>query len=186
MNINFNTLEGRYFAKDTRQHFIKWVEQYPKREKELWQIARTDSSPKNWRAAWVLDYLIEKDPKNLLPYLPLFSKLIIHCKDESRARCFARITHNFIFFIYQKKNISIKSTLKLVHLNCIKDACFLWLIENKKVATEVHAMRTLAILSADFPEISENLLAILEQHYVVKSAGYKASARIVKAQLSLS
>lgn len=136
----------------------------------------------HYKAAWILEILLEKDLKILYPYMKYFTAHISKLQHESAIRPIAKIC-NWLAISYEKK--LKKDLLNILTVKCIEqivETNFDWLIGDFKVATKVYSMNSLfyfgRLKSPEFLWIHNELKNIILQQINTSSPAYKARGRI--------
>lgn len=118
---------------------------------EFWDIALSDRSPHNWRAAWVIKGIWERSPALVEPLLPRMRKALPHLKKNGVKREFLRMLSEYAVPDDEDE------------LGCLLNSCFEWLSEPAgPVAVKIHSMVILLEISKKFPEIIPELKTTIE------------------------
>ena len=131
------------------------------------------------RAAWVLEFVCEKNSYAIIPYLDDFTANLKKLHLDSSIRPMAKIC----FFMAQKHSNNKPDTLKSKHKELIIEACFDWMIGNQKIAAKAYAMDALYLLGKEFSWVHPQLVEILKQDFHSQSAGYKVRAKRILKKL---
>lgn len=142
----------------------------------LQQVFIEDKRRKSFNASWVLDHLLRKKLDLIFPHLEIFTSEVSHLQWESCIRPMAHSTAMLVDYHYKTKSSSNPYLFNLKQLETITTYCFDWIINERKVATQVFAMSTLAQLTQDFDWIADALLPILELRMSQASPGFKNRA----------
>lgn len=133
------------------------------------------------RAAWVFEFVCAEYIYAIIPHLDQFTKNIGKVHFDSAVRPVAKVCGFIARAYYSKEEITLKKTLKPIHIELIIEACFDWMISDQKIAPKVYAMETLYLFGKDYDWIHPELMQILEQDFQIQSPGFKARAkRIIK------
>lgn len=132
------------------------------------------------KSAWVLELIYPKNNLLVDEYIDFFIANLNKIKDESALRPTAKIC-SFIAKDYRDKQIELSKDQKegLITQN------FDWLIQEHKIATQVHAMETLYLLGNKSKWVHIELKSILEKDILVKSAGYQSRAKKILHKLNM-
>lgn len=169
-------------TRDKRLAYANMVLNDPQAFKPLMEIVFMVNDQISTKAAWVFEFVCDKNLELLIPYLDYFTQNISKVHLDSAVRPVAKVCKFIVEKNYAKGDHLIKSHLNKAHKEAITETCFSWLIDDEKVAPKVYAMVCLALLGNEFDWIHPELLMILEKDYHHQSAGFKAKARhIMKA-----
>ena len=127
------------------------------------------------RACWVVEFVCKRKPERLHPFLEVFTGGLHALSSESSIRPMAKICELLTEAYYNKDRSA--PPLSLLQKERIVSVCFDWLIGPYKVAPKAYCMRSLYLLSADFPWVRDALREELQLRYTSGSAGYQARAR---------
>lgn len=134
------------------------------------------------KAAWILEFVCERQLQSLQPYLTYFTENISKVYKDSAVRPIAKICKFLVEDSCRNSTPKNIAQLNDNHKKAITEACFNWLITQQKVAAKVYAMESLLLLGLDFRWVHDELLLIIEKDYHHESAAFKAKARhIMKA-----
>ncbi|MFT4612627.1 MAG: hypothetical protein ACJA1H_001779 [Glaciecola sp.] len=136
------------------------------------------------RAAWVFEFMCGEHLEAGIPYLDQFTENMHRVHLDSAVRPVAKVCEYLIIAYYSKGQNEIKSTLLPKHKEKITEACFDWMINDKKVAPKAYAMSTLFLLGSDYDWIYPELVMILERDYHTQSAAFKARARQILKKIN--
>ncbi|WP_027138768.1 hypothetical protein [Gaetbulibacter saemankumensis] len=135
------------------------------------------------RAAWVLEFACKKDLSIILPFLDEFTNNIKTVHLDSSVRPVSKIVNLIAQAYSTKKTNAFETALTRLHREQIIEACFDWLIQDKKVAAKVYAMETLYLLGQDEAWIYRELRLIIEQNFSKQSAAFKSKAKHILNKL---
>lgn len=137
------------------------------------------------KASWVLELVCMEQIKLMALHLNYFTERLKKLDHESILRPLSKIC----FFITNtycssnsnqiNKNLTMQNKTQMIEVN------FDWLIENRKVATQVFAMDTLYFLGLEFDWVHQELKLILEQNLSKGSPGYQVRAKRTLKKLAL-
>jgi hypothetical protein len=135
---------------------------------DLLEIALKTDDKTHYKACWILELVLEKQPHLLTDYLDVFCKTLPIFTNASALRSISKIC------LFLSQHISLTPLQE----KQITENCFDWLIqEQRKVATKVYAIKTLFELGKKQDWIYPELKPILTNHYAKHSAAYKVVAR---------
>ncbi|WP_196895945.1 adenylosuccinate lyase [Aureivirga marina] len=134
------------------------------------------------KAAWSLEWISKERLDFVYENIDLFLEKIQEPKEDSIVRPLAKVCELLAFDYYKKKG---KTELKEEQIEKIVEACFDWLISDRKVAVEAYSMQTLFIFRKKADWIEEELVNILEKNMPTGSAGYKARGRRILEQIEI-
>lgn len=136
----------------------------------------------HYKAAWILEILLEKDISILYPYMDFFTAHIGKLQHESAIRPIAKICNWLAIFYVKKKDKDLVNCLTIKNREQIVETNFDWLIGNFKVATKAYCMNSLLyfgrLKSPEFLWIHNELKNTILQHINTSSPAYKARGRI--------
>ncbi|MDT0551703.1 adenylosuccinate lyase [Urechidicola vernalis] len=144
----------------------------------LLQITLDPSSPLSFHAAWVLEYVLDKDLNQLLPYLDFFTANLKHATHESTIRPLAKVCQFLAKSYSGKKNTLTKEVLTNQQIDTIIETGFDWMIAQHKVAVKAYTMTTLFLFGKKRDWVHPELKLILEDSIMYQSPAYKARGRI--------
>jgi hypothetical protein len=107
----------------------------------------------------------------------VFFYYISEVQKESSLRPFSHLCEQITIYYYKNYSPLLKDLFTQEHKTVMTEACFDWMIGNKKVATQVRAMTSLYFLGTEFDWIHLELKQIIEQNIHDGSAGYKVRGR---------
>ncbi|WP_347372779.1 adenylosuccinate lyase [Aequorivita sp. Q41] len=160
-----------------------WVLSNPKCLPALLEFCFKNDGDINFKAAWVLEFVCIDKIQLLLPHLDYFFENLPRVTHESALRSLAKICELLTIRCYKNKDTLVINSLNESHKNIMTECSFDWLITNKKVACQAHAMLSLYYLGNEIKWIHPELKVILQQHIHHQSAGYKARAKNILKHL---
>jgi len=95
------------------------------------------------KAAWVLEFVCNKNLESIIPYLDKFTKNIYKVHLDSAVRPVAKISEYLVKAYCSKQDNKIKTALQPKHKERIIEASFDWMITDQKVAVKAYSMNTL-------------------------------------------
>lgn len=141
---------------------VRYIADYPEHTDVIMTKALDDSEPENWRAAWMIDKINEKNPAVVLPYLPAMTDFLLTTKNNSKRRHLLKLIslHDI-----PKKRMGI---LLNYCLDVFTDAAI-------PVAVRVHAMQILYNIAQKEPDFASELIDLIEHEIEYHgSAGIKS------------
>ena len=169
--------------REKRLEYAELILTHPNLFQHVLEITFMVDDPNSPKAAWVLEFVCDKNLSLILPHLNYFTTHLSQVHLDSAVRPVAKICQFIIEAHYSKPHSETLVYLSNEHKETITEACFNWLINDEKVAPKVYAMNCLYFLGKDFIWIHEELLMILEKEYYNQSAGFKAKARHIMTAL---
>jgi len=161
----------------------KYVLNNPSEFERLIALTFTPTYEYHHKAAWVLEFVLEKQINWLVPHLSHFTEKIHLLKNESAIRPVAKICKWVSNEYVVKKNAVYIEAITKTHLERLVACVFDWLIDDRKVATQAYSMDTLYNLgrlkTAETDWIHPALQAVIQKNMLVKSKAYKARGKIV-------
>lgn len=136
----------------------------------------------HFKAAWILEILLEKDLRIILPYIEYFATNIRKLRNQSAIRPIAKISMRLAVSYVNKKEIIYRNYMSKPIVEKMVETGFDWMIDDHKVATKAYTMSTLyyfgLIKEPEFEWIHRELKNIILQNMNVQSAVYQARGRI--------
>ena len=163
--------------RENRDKAARFILKQPIYFEDLLELSLNISYKFHYKAAWVLELVLEKNLHNIFPYLNLFCASIGAVKNDSAARPLAKISLWVVEVYVKQTDIILLQYTSNTQINQLITTNFDWLIGNFKVATKVHAMDTLFLLSQLNNEqthwIREQLQGVLLEQISYGSAGFQ-------------
>lgn len=147
----------------------------PERFEPLLEIGLERNDYIGSRACWVLEFVCKGRLERIYPFLGRFTAGLPGLNEESSIRPMAKICELLTEAYYEGGETV--PPLSPEHKERMVSVCFDWLIGPYKVAPKAYCMRTLYLLSADFPWVRDALRDELQLRYPSGSAAYQARAR---------
>ncbi|MFZ5940121.1 MAG: hypothetical protein ACOYXB_06065 [Bacteroidota bacterium] len=139
---------------------------------ELVSLMIFEDDPVSWRAAWVADYCDEACPGLATRHLPALIRQLPKKSDGFRRSCLRMISRH---------KVGPKEQGRLA------DLCFNWMVtETVPVAIKVHCMQILANLTQQYPELTGELVMVIEDQLDLNSAGFKSRGKMILKYLTNS
>ncbi len=179
----YDSLDYVDHSRQKRQEMASLVLNTPHLVKPLLCIAFEVNNPVSSKACWVMEFTAKNNLSPILQHIDLFTNQINTVKFDSSVRPIAKICEILMKTYFHKNKNRTQNVLTMKHLEQIAAACFDWLIGEHKVAAKAYSMTSLLLLGQKFDWIHPELKVVLEQHYAVGSAAYKARARMTLAKL---
>lgn len=145
---------------------VRYIADYPGHIDVIMTKALDDSQPENWRAAWMIDKINEKNPAVVLPYLPAMTDFLLTTKNDSKRRHFLKLIG--LHDIPEER----MGVLLNYCLDVFTDAAI-------PVAVRVHAMQILFNIAQKEPDFTSELIDLIEHEIEyhgtpgIKSRGQK-------------
>lgn len=167
--------------REYRDKAVQYVCQHPESFQFLIKIVFKNDDQHHITAAWVFELVCTKNLTFLKNHLTFFIEHLHKISKESALRPVSKVC-NLIVNSWNKQ-VGILPPINQSLKEQIIETNFDWLINDYKVATQVHAMDTLYIMGKDFEWIHPELQSILLKHITEKSAGYKARAKKILSRI---
>ncbi len=184
-----NLLAQINYAKAYRANRLagaQWVIEHPETIPELIDYVYLEKQKEiTHKAAWVLEFVVIENPSLLYNHLDLFFERITFPKKEQTVRPLANIAEKLCLAHYKASKKHSKPPLTAAHKEILTEACFDWIIEDKKVACTARAMTCLYLLGTEIEWIHPELKVILTQKLPSGSAGYKNRAQKIIEKISI-
>jgi hypothetical protein len=128
---------------------VRYIADYPEHLDIIMNKVFDDSSPENWRAAWMVDKIHEQHPELVFPYLQAMTDFVLITQNTGKKR----------------------HLLKLISLNDIREENMALLLNYcievftnaaEPIAVRVHAMQILFNISQKEPDFSGELIELIE------------------------
>lgn len=144
---------------------VAYVGNNKERFKELMQLMLEGDFRVSQLAAWPMSYVVEKYPAFINPY---FKKLVPLLNDTSYHPAVMR---SFIRALQY-------TVIPEAYQGVIMDRCFSFIADpQEKAAVKAFALTVLENLSADYPEIRQELILIIQQRWDTETPAFKARAK---------
>jgi hypothetical protein len=129
---------------------IRHISDHPEHLDLLMKIAFDDGPAENWRAAWMIDKIHDQHPELILPYLPAMTHFLLATKNSGKKRHLLKlISLNDI----QQENMAL---LLNYGIETFTDAA-------EPIAVRVHAMQMLYNITQKEPDLSGELIELIER-----------------------
>ncbi len=172
-------------SRENRLHYANLLINNPYLIPKLLDILFLVNDKTSPRAAWVIEFMCNKNLTLIIPYLDRFTERIHTIHLDSAVRPVAKICEYLITNYYSKEPNKIKQYLLPKHLEKITENCFDWLINDEKVAPKAYGMNCLYLLGKDYDWIHPELVTILQRDYHSQSAAFKARSRHIFKKLDI-
>nr|NQU94519.1 hypothetical protein [Bacteroidota bacterium] len=155
------------------EEIAKMVEIKPELFDLLWGIALSDEQPINWRAAWVIKMLWERNADIVSPYVEEMCRQLPNLTADGPKREFLKIiSENGLPRDEELVGVLLKT-------------CFDWLASPvEAIAVKAHAMQILFDICIEFPEIIPELKITIELAMQEGSAGIVSRGRRILQEIS--
>ncbi len=141
---------------------VRYIADYPEHIDVIMTKALDDSQPENWRAAWMIDKINEKNPAVVLPYLPAMTDFLLATKNDSKRRHLLKLIG--LHDIPEER----MGVLLNYCLDVFTDAAI-------PIAVRVHAMQILYNIAQKEPDFASELIDLIEHEIDYHgSAGIKS------------
>lgn len=142
--------------------FFKTVNESNETFNEAVEIACGDQNPQSWRAAWVLNHVINKNDHRITPYVKRFTEILLDKNDG-----------------HQRELLKILLQLELNEDDegLLFDKCVtIWEDISKSPSVRMVAFKALAKIASQYPEMKNEISFLVEDHYLESlSPGIKNS-----------
>lgn len=169
------------YDKAYRKHRLSaalWVVAHPETMTELIEhIYHPLQKDQSHKAAWVLELVAVEDLSLLFTHLDLFIDGLSFPTKEATVRPLANICERLCLAHYKKKQKALKKLFTITHKEKMTEACFDWIMEDKKVACSARAMTVLYHIGTEIEWIHPELYTLLQQKAPQGTAGYKNRAQ---------
>ncbi len=140
------------------------------------------------KAAWTLEFVLEKNLNWLVPHLDYFTKNLHKLTHQSSIRPIAKICQWIANAFVKKQQPLFIDNLTLLHINQLVEVGFDWMIGNHKVATKAYTMATLYYFGKLPLEklnwVHAELKNIILQNIQTGSPAYKSQGKKILRLLS--
>ena len=169
MNLRETILEEHSKAQTNK--IIKWIGSNQKRFDELFKLFLNDEYRVVQRAAWPLSYCVINHPELIKKH---FTKLIKNLRKPGLHDSVKRNTVRLL------QHIPIPGKLH----GEVMDICFNYISDPKeKVAIKAFSLTTLENLCQQYPEIRQELKAIIEDRWDYETAAFRSRAKKILSKL---
>lgn len=124
-------------------------------------------------AARILELVVKKDNKILLPFIDGFTSLLKELKFDGSVRASAKLIEVLCVHYFVKLNPVFIEKLTDETLELFTEVCFDWMITDKATAIQAHSMYALYLLGDKFDWIHNELVLIIDRNLSTKSIGYQ-------------
>lgn len=163
--------------RENRDRVAHFIIKQPRYFEDLLELSLQIKYKYHYKAAWVLELVLEKNLHFLYPYFDYFSEHIGFIKNDSAARPLSKICKWMVNNYIKNTDPILTHYIHNKQIAAIVQTNFDWLIGNFKVATKVFALDSLYDLgSLDLPEtqwINEQLQAVLAEQISYRSSGFQ-------------
>jgi len=136
----------------------------------LFHFIFQQKDPLAWRAAWILDGCDEKNPTLSQKHIPYIIGKLQKLRSSGVRRSMLRLL--------SRHDIPEKEQ------GILADLCFQYMMSGiQPLAVKVYAMQILFNLTKIYPEMSRELITVIEDQSEHNSAGFKARGRLIINQL---
>lgn len=124
-------------------------------------------------AARILELVVKKDNKLILPFLDEFTSLLKELKFDGSVRASAKLIEILCVHYFVKLNPIFIERLTDNTLELFTEVCFDWMITDRATAIQAHSMYALYLLGDKFDWIHSELVLIINRNLPNKSIGYQ-------------
>lgn len=133
-------------------------------------------------AARILELVVKKDNKVILPFLGEFTSLLNQLKFDGAVRASAKLIEILCSHCFVKLNPIFIDKLTNETLELFAEVCFDWMITDRATAIQAHSMYSLYLLGDKFDWIHDELVLVIDRNLPNKSIGYQnRGKKIIKA-----
>lgn len=163
--------------RENRDKAARFILNQPVYFEDLLTLALQNSYTFHFKAAWVLELVLEKNLQYLYPYLDFFCEHLTDIQVDSAARPLSKISAWFIEKWVKNIDPILSEYCKEKQIQELVQANFDWLIGDFKTATKVFAIDSLFYLGKlGLPEtdwIHEQLQAVLSEQMSSGTPGFQ-------------
>jgi hypothetical protein len=168
--MNFTDALTREHSRRMTDAIVHAIGNDPEQFKKIIDILYNAPAPLPQRASWILVVVSEQHSELIKPYIGKFIDSIRDFKIDGIKR---NMMHSLVGLSIPKKWQG-----KLI------DICFDFLISpNEKLALKVHSMQIIANHCIVYPELLDELKAVIKDQEPKSSAGFSARVRLIRKQL---
>ena len=158
-------------SKAQANKIIKWIGDDQKRFDELFDLFLNDEYRVVQRAAWPLSYCVINHPELIQKH---FAKLVKNMKKPNTGDSVKRNTVRLLQHI----------TIPEKYHGDIMTICFDYIIDpEEKVAVKAFSLTILENLSKQYPEIKQELKAIIEDRWDAETAAFRSRAKKILKEI---
>ncbi len=159
----------------------EYIIEHPEYFKDLLDLVFKVKYKYHYKAAWILEFVLEKNLNWLFPHLDFFTKNLYLLKNDSAIRPIAKICQCLATAYMKQKKLIYIHHLEHKYIERIVETGFDWMIGNYKIASQVYTMDTLyyfgCIPLENYEWIHPALKNIILQNSASKSAGYQTHGK---------
>ena len=128
-------------------------------------IIKKEKYPISEYASWILTHTVKSNNQLLIPFQnELIDFILTENDNQSVLRNCTNVIHLLPLSSYKESELIER------YINFIKNS-------DNKVALQVYSMQNLSRIVKKYPELKQELIAIIEMYYIERSAAYKAAVR---------
>lgn len=180
--ILYKNVQNSTAHRPSRDFNANFVIENPEFLVDMMEILLDTKDKNHHKACWISELIFEKNIDWLSPYLDNFCQALSSYSNESALRSLSKICL-FSANHHVKKLKSKEIFLAENHIELMVEACFDWLILDKKVATKAYAIRALFQFGKLQDWIHPELQVILEQQYSSGSAGFQFACKEILGKI---
>ncbi|MEN8204023.1 MAG: hypothetical protein ABFS28_15605 [Bacteroidota bacterium] len=168
--MDFKSLLTNFPSGAEKELFIGEVGQSEEKFLTLLGLTLYEKDPLSWRAAWILDGSDEQHPGLALGSVSTIIQKLPELESKGALRSLLRLLCRY--------NIPEDDQGMLV------DLCFAYMVsELYPVAVKVHAMQIIYNHTLIYPELSDELVTVIEDQIANNSVGFKSRGKRIIRQL---
>lgn len=179
----YQKIENSTAHRRIRDEISREIISKPELFQDLLNIAFDTNDLNHYKACWILELVLENNIDWVLPYLGKFCQSLQTYSHDGAIRSISKICM-FTAKRHLKKSNPQQQFLSENQLQQISEACFDWLISDKKVASKAYAMRTLFEIGKIQDWIHPELKEILSKDFPHHSPAYKAASKDILKNIS--
>ena len=128
-------------------------------------IINKEQYPISEYASWILAHVVKSNKNLLIPFQNELIDIILTENDNQTVlRNCTNIIQNMDFIEYKESQLIER------YIDFIKNS-------NNKVALQMYSMQNLSKIVVKYPELKQELIAIVEMYYIERTVAYKAGVR---------
>ncbi len=168
-------------ARVNRLRAANYFLQNPDKFSDLLKLTFDMNFKLHYKAAWVLEFVLERHLDWILPFLDFYTKKIRLLKNQSAIRPTAKINKWIAIAYVKKKDKLFQDKLTNKHIELIIETGFDWMIGENKVAAQAYTMDTLYYFGSlafdNLNWVHPELKNIIQQNINIRSVAYKAHGK---------
>ncbi|MFZ4544445.1 MAG: hypothetical protein ACOYOA_10375 [Saprospiraceae bacterium] len=147
-----------------KPQMLSYISEHPDSFEEAIRLAISNHQPYSWRASWLLWSCMKKNDKRVQQYVPDIIRTLAICRKNQK--------RELLKILYE---MEISEDLE----GTLFDLCIdIWIQTDSQPSVRFNAFRMLSMIAKRHPELTEELRALSEDHYLQSlSAGVKRSLK---------